>query len=79
MVLIKEQINQEYWFAEQLSKLIPTDYISCEVVNFVEEHVDDILDKNEWKPKYSVKTLLKILIYASVDCVTSTERIYEYL
>jgi len=83
MVLIKEQVNQEYWYTEKLSKLIPTDHISREVIDFVEEHFDDyfdvVSDKKEGRPKYSAKTLLKILIYASVDCVTSTERICEHL
>jgi transposase len=83
MVLIREQVNQEYWFTEQLSKFIPRNHISREIVNFVEDHFDDymdvVLDKKEGRPKYSAKTLLKILIYASADCVTSTNRIYEHL
>jgi hypothetical protein len=41
MVLINEQVNQEYWFTEQLSKLIPIDHISREVVDFVKKHFDD--------------------------------------
>jgi len=83
MVLIEEQNNQEFWFTEQLSKFIPTNHISREVIDFVEEHYedyfDDVSDKSEGRPAYSVKTLLKILIYGSVDCVNATERIYEHL
>ena len=83
MVLIKEQNSQEYWFTEQLSKFIPTNHISRDVVEFVEDHFDDcmdvVLDKNKGRPKYSTKTLLKIFLHASVDRVTSTERIYEHL
>jgi transposase len=83
MVLIKEQNSQDFWFTEQLSKFIPSDHISREVVNFVEEHFEEyfdvVLEKKEGRPSYSNKTLLKILIYSSVDCVTSTDHIYEHL
>ncbi|MCL2116730.1 MAG: IS1182 family transposase [Methanobrevibacter sp.] len=83
MVLIKENNNQDFWFTEQLSKFIPIDHISRQVIDFVEDHFDDsfdlVSDKKEGRPSYLNKTLLKILFYASVDCVTSTERIYEHL
>lgn len=61
---------------------IPKDHICRFVVDFVEENYDSLSIgeemKNRGRPSYSSLSLLKLVIYAKVDKVTSADRIEEF-
>jgi len=83
MVYVKEQVDQEKWYTEKLSTFIPEDHVSRFVYDFVDEFFEDfdlsVFENKTGRPKYSPKTLVKILVYASVDRMTSTARIEDNL
>lgn len=60
---------------------IPRDHISRFVVDFVEENYESLgIDeeiKKRGRPSYSLLSMLKLLIYAKVDKITSADKIEE--
>ena len=68
--------NQSKWGIVTLDSNIPSDHISRFVVKFVEENydclgiVDD--DKSTGRASFPVKSMLKLLVYATMEHVTSS-------
>lgn len=69
-------VNQSKLGIVTLDSNIPSDHISRFVVDFVEEVYDDLGivddDKKTGRASFPVKTMLKLLVYSTIDHVTSS-------
>ena len=73
---------QNHYVVENWGKMVEDDHISRFIVSFVDKYFDKLnIRKKKFKgsSKYSVRSMLKVLVYASHEGITDVRKIEDSL